>query len=204
MATTATRMGRGQLQTEPRRSPRDAALVKLAEQVEHQRGLLRDLWEALRTVLEGVCLARAADDLARWARLRVESVPLVDIEAEGVVLGDALARAKLLHLEVDDFAWPHHRVLALAVVTGHLADELLAPEARGYRRGLLRARRPIEEVAGAHVRVGDLSRQRRALRVAEGACAGLRLDACDFVLMAAELRAAADMLECLNANGNSR
>jgi hypothetical protein len=204
MATTATHMRSGTTQAEPRRSPRDAALVELTERIEHQRGLLRDLWKALRTVLEGICLARAADDLARWARLRVESVALVDIEAEGVVLGDALVRAKLLYLEVEDFAWPHHRALALAIVTGHLADELLAPEARGYRRGLLRACRPIEEVVRAHVRVGDHSRQRRVLRIAEGACAGLRLDGCDFVLTAAELRAAADLLECLDANVDSR
>lgn len=197
MMTTAS-MVAAQPAPDCRPRSRDAALVHLAEKVKHQRGLLVALWEALQTLIEGVCLARAADELARLSRRRGERFGLVDIEAEGVVLGDALVRAKLLHLDVEAFGYPHHRALALAIGTGHLEEELLAPEARGYRRGLVRARRPLEDVARAHVRVAHLARQRRALMIAEGACAGLRVDGCDFALTAAELRAAAEELEDAN------
>jgi hypothetical protein len=175
-----------------RREPQDPR-AELA----HCRQLLADMRRTLGEVLAALALARAHDRLARSRRANAAHWELIDAEAERIVLAAAFARGKAggAGLAADDFGLPLHRSIARSLCTDEVGEDLLEPEVRGYGLGLLDRRDGQVEVGIAARRVVRLAKQRRALQIAEGAVAGLRLSDCQVVLTAAELRAAAEVLE---------
>jgi hypothetical protein len=134
---------------------------------------------------------------AAFIRARREAEPLVDLAAERVVLGMALERAELLPPPAL-FAGPTHRELAVAIQTGSLAPVVLAPEMRGYRRGLRRmARRAtFEQLRRAVEALLAVAERRAAIAAAERALVALRT-------WAPPAEAAAEMRRALVALGES-
>ncbi len=121
----------------------------------------------------------------------------VDALAEaGVAFARSPRREPLVEITPDSFGDSHHRALAVAVVSGVLAPELLQPEARGYRWGLLdEPPPPADDLAQAIATVAVLARRRRALAVVGEALTALRHPGSEVHRLAATLREAADILE---------
>lgn len=137
------------------------------------RGLLAEQRAALTTLSVVVCAVIGAQRAQR-VRAQREAFPPVDLAAERVVLGMALERAEAPQPEL--FAGPTHRELASAIRTGELAPVLLAPEMRGYRRGLCRVARraTIAQKTAACDALLAAAERRAALAAAERAVDALR------------------------------
>ncbi|WP_438014899.1 hypothetical protein WMF18_28930 [Sorangium sp. So ce315] len=137
----------------------------------HLKGLLAEQRQGTRELTAGLAVFLAARSAER-ARRRRAAEPLYDYEAEADVLGVMLRGACPLSPAL--FAAPTHHALATAVATGELAPELLTPEMRGYRRGLMLRRCTPERLAEAMDDLVEAARCRRALRAAEEAVRALR------------------------------
>ncbi|WP_437799538.1 hypothetical protein [Sorangium sp. So ce693] len=141
-----------------------------AEQRDHFRGLLaeqRDLGNELMAGLGVYLAARHAD---RGRRQRAAE-PLYDYNAECDVLGAMLRGPCAMPPEL--FAAPMHFELATAISTGQLTPELMLPEMRGYRRGLMRRRCTPERLAQAFDELVTMTRRRRALEATVNALRAL-------------------------------
>lgn len=140
----------------------------MSAECRYLRSLLAEYREIVADVILGVAFAGAVNDVER----RLRSIVPHDPGAERIVLGACLRTG--LAVDLDLFAVGHHRALAVAIGTGMLAEELLGPEAVGYRRGLMRRRRGLLELRDATETLLSLRAQRRALAAAERAVAALR------------------------------
>jgi hypothetical protein len=153
----------------------------------------------LKGALDGALLCLGIGlAVRRQARLEAARAarPLCDMDAERCALAASVVANRLdPRLSIEDFAEPLHRSLARALVTGQVTDDLAHGEVVGYLQGLLRDFDRKADPGPAVRRVAELARQRRALRIAEAACAGLRSADCHRALTAAELRSAAEVLE---------
>lgn len=130
------------------------------EQREHFRSLLAYQRRLCKDLAAGLGIYLAARRSERIRRERALDPPL-DYQAERDVLGAMLRGAVALPAEL--FAAPTHHALATAIATGQLTDELMLPEMRGYRRGLMRRRCSPERLAEAFDALVALALRRRAL-----------------------------------------
>ncbi|WP_437731280.1 hypothetical protein [Sorangium sp. So ce1335] len=153
----------------PRQAP--ARPAPRCERCVYLKGLLTEQRRALHELTAGLAVFLAARNAARIRRRRAAE-PLYDYEAEADVLGAMLRGACPLPPAL--FAAPWHHELALAVATGELAPELMLPEMRGYRRGLMLRTCTPERLDVAMDELVALARCRRALRAAEAAVRALR------------------------------
>jgi hypothetical protein len=187
----------GRTDTKPQRPPcaNCATAREYVKRAREQEGYLKSLMFEQRAAMSELGLLVAivlGSRRAEWIRQRRAMEPPYDYEAEADMLGAALRSATSLPPEL--FAGPTHRELATAISTGELAPLLLAPEMRGYRRGLKRRTTTPQRLTEAARELYELAARRRALEAAEQAVLQLRRSG-GAPAAREELRKALDLLQ---------